>query len=84
MTSPDLNALLATDDTVKLGRHNLFPPKVAKERSEERSRRTASAQFRATKALRRLHADDWRSLYLQALAQLDAERGPLPGDEAAS
>jgi hypothetical protein len=78
---PDLEAILGQ------GRHSndkplrRLPPDVAKARSIEIRRRWTIARNLAQTALRRLHYDDYRALVEQAAAKVDAERGPLPGDE---
>lgn len=62
-------------------RRRRFAPEVAKARASERSRRHAEAQRRANVVLRDRHNDEWRDLYEAERAGLDADRGPLPGDE---
>jgi hypothetical protein len=81
MSTPDLDSLMAG----RLGRgyaRREFPPEVSAARGVEQRRRSSAAQNMALTALSRLHRDDFRSLYRQAVAKINAERGPLPGDEA--
>lgn len=57
-----------------------LPTEVATERHREQSRRSATAQRRALKALSYLHPDDYRRFYQAARAEVEKERGLLPGD----
>jgi len=50
----------------------------SKKRHTEQVRRSASAQGKARTALTYLHPDEYRELYVQAIAAINAERGPLP------
>lgn len=78
---PNLEELLAAGRASTNGRAQPFSPEIAKARKLEQRTRTAMAVSLAAQALRRLHPDDHRSLYEQALAKVNAKRGPLPGDE---
>lgn len=54
---------------------------TAEARKKERNGRAGVAQSRALRMLAKAHPDDYRTLYEAAKAEVDAERGPLPGDE---
>jgi hypothetical protein len=69
--TPDLQSLL------ELKR----PPEVVKARVAEQRRRRSKAFGMASVAMSRLHPEDYKALLAQARAAVDAERGPLPGDE---
>lgn len=60
-----------------------FTAEVAKERANERAKRLLKAQHRAEKILRQRHAEEYAVLRQALLAQINAEAGPLPGDENA-
>lgn len=51
-------------------------------RNKERSRRSVAARNRAVSVLIDLHLGQYRALYSAALTEVNAERGPRPGDEA--
>lgn len=61
-----------------------FPSDVAAARRLESGRRAASAQGRARGELTKRHPDEYHELFRKFRAEIEAERGPLPGDEAAS
>lgn len=63
------------------GRAAKFTPDVANERRLERTRRHAEAQRRARLVLQDRHREEY-GLYAVEGAALDAERGPLPGDQS--
>lgn len=65
------------------GRHYVrkFDPEVSKAREKDRRGRSAHARSRAVTALCIAFPDEYRQLYLAALEEVNAERGPLPGDE---
>lgn len=77
----DLDALVALPPGRRRGRPATFTPDVAKARHAETVRRLNAARALALKALTRLHPNDFRALCEQARAKINAERGPLPGDE---
>lgn len=81
MSAPDLNALIGERTPGRRGRPVVFPPDVASARHAEQMRRGSRAQRLAFQALAKLHPDDYRSLYEQAKVVIEAERGPLPGDD---
>lgn len=58
-----------------------FPPDVAKARRTEQIRRSATAQGRAKTALLHRHKVEYDELYAKFVAEVNAERGPLPGDD---
>jgi hypothetical protein len=66
----------------KTGRPRRFDPETAAARQKEQADRSANAKVRARAALAAAYPDDWRTLYLAAKAEINAERGPLPGDAA--
>lgn len=72
-TTPDYRALRGR-------RLTHLSDEVRQSRIREQKRRAGMAQSRAKTALTKLHADDFRSLYAQAVLEVDAECGPLPGD----
>ena len=74
----DLNELLGIPRSRRQPR---FSADVAKARRREQSRRAAAAQGLARTALTKLHPDDYAALYRQAVNKVNADRGPLPGDE---
>ncbi|HXH34412.1 MAG TPA: hypothetical protein VNJ54_08380 [Plantibacter sp.] len=81
MTEPNLQDLLGlVSSRLRRG----LDKETQQQRSKERTNRGATAASKATTALRRLHPDDYRSLYQQASEMVNAERGPLPGDEEPS
>jgi excisionase family DNA binding protein len=60
-----------------------LPDDVRVARKIEKNRRQATAQSRALHATARLHHDEYLALWRQYRAEINAERGPLPGDEVA-
>lgn len=58
------------------------PPAVAAARAKEQRNRSAEARSRTERALRRAYPDEYDALYAEAKRRVDAERGPLPGDES--
>jgi hypothetical protein len=62
----------------KLQAISLRAPTATPARRKEQLKRTSLAQGRAKTALVRLYHDDYLDLYQQAVAQVNAERGPLP------
>lgn len=78
--SPDLDALLKLDNH-RRGAKRKYTAAVAKERHREQARRASSANSKANQALARMYPTDYAALYDQALARVNAESGPLPGDE---
>ncbi len=79
MTEPNLEELLA--QAVNRHRTHRWDDETRRRRFTEQGWRGATASSRAKSALTRLHPDDYRSLYLQAIQSINAERGPLPGDK---
>jgi hypothetical protein len=73
-TTPNYQALRGT-------RLAHLSDEVRAARIREQKRRSAVAQSRAKTALTKLHSEDFRSLYAQAVLEVDSECGPLPGDE---
>lgn len=79
---PDLDELLPEGAPMhRRSRESRFSPEVARARHKESTWRATNARRLAAEALRRLHPDDYESLTVQARARIDAQRGPLPGDE---
>jgi hypothetical protein len=76
-TEPDYQALRGSNQS-KLAHLSV---EVRLARIREQRARAGTAQSRAKTALTKLHAEDYRSLWRQAVLEVDAERGPLPGDE---
>jgi hypothetical protein len=74
-TPPDYRALRALPH-----RLSHLSEEVRAARIQEQKRRSGIAQSRAKTALTKLHPADWKSLWEQAVLEIDAERGPLPGD----
>lgn len=62
------------------GRPREFEPEVAEARRLERGRRNTEAKRRARVALELKYPTDAEAFYAAALAEVNAERGPLPGD----
>lgn len=65
----------------KVARRRRFSAEIAKARQAEQARRYQTAYRRALRALVKVYPDDFEHLYRAARAEVDAERGPLPGDE---
>lgn len=63
------------------GGRRQFPAAIADARRLERTRRHAEAQRRARLVLQDRHRAEYDELYAIEKAALDAERGPLPGDD---
>lgn len=59
-----------------------LPADVQAARTKARVRRSALAQHRAKTILTYRYPDEYRELYEAFIAEIDAERGALPGDEA--
>lgn len=78
MNAPNLDDLIGGD-----GRASRLSAAERAARQKEVMRRNNVATGLARKALVRLHNEDYRSLWAQAKAKVDAEFGPLPGDEPA-
>jgi hypothetical protein len=53
---------------------------MKKARHQERNRRASIVRARVLTALRTMHPDDYRTLYRHITDVVNAERGPLPGD----
>lgn len=79
--SVDLEALLGSKPTVGRDVALGLDPETKAARDKEKHRRQNAATGLALTALRRLHRDDYTELYRQAVAKLNRESGPLPGDE---
>ena len=62
-------------------RRKRFSPEVAKARQAEATRRAVEARRRATMILGLRYPDEYEVLLKSERAGVDAERGPLPGDE---
>lgn len=58
-----------------------FGKVIAAKRRQEQSFRANRIRYLAEAALKRLHADDYAELMRQATDKVNAERGPLPGDD---
>lgn len=80
MPTYDLSKALGTQLSELRGHPRSYTKKVAEARHAERSRRSAAAAAVAMKALRRTRHEEYRAYYSQALEQIHAEKGPLPGD----
>jgi hypothetical protein len=57
---------------------------IKQERRKEQTRRSVSANQRAMRALCKLHPNDYDELRRQASVVVEAEGGPLPGDDLLS
>jgi hypothetical protein len=68
--------------TNKADHRRKFSPEVGAVRRNEQQNRSATARMRALHALARAFPDEYRTLYQAAKAEVNAERGPLPGDES--
>jgi len=55
-------------------------PETTKARNAENTRRHMEARRRATQAIANLHPEEFARLRDAARREVDAERGPLPGD----
>lgn len=75
----ELDSLLG-DKSVR-GRKRRFTPEVAEARRKESTRRASRAASLARTALVRLYPADYDRLHKQALARINEESGPLPGEE---
>jgi hypothetical protein len=62
------------------GRPGRFDDDMKKARHQERNRRASIVRARVLTALRTMHPDDYRTLYRHITDVVNAERGPLPGD----
>ena len=63
------------------GRKN-FDADTNRARHQERNRRQSIVRSRVLSALRTMYPDDYRALYQHVTDAVNAERGPMPGDEA--
>lgn len=63
-------------------RRSRFTPEVEEARRQEQRSRNGTASARAKSALLQAFPDEYRTLYEAAKAEINAERGPLPGDDA--
>ncbi len=57
-----------------------FSPEVLAARKSEKSRRVSKAQSLARTVLTHRHQEEYDALYRAAVARVNAEHGPLPGD----
>jgi hypothetical protein len=62
-------------------RASRLPADVQGARNRERTRRAMEAQRRTAAVMRDRHLAEWRAVYAEELAGVQAERGPLPGDD---
>ncbi len=74
--APNLQDALAS----KPLRSKRLDEETQQQRNIEMTRRCSAAAGKAKQALSYLYPDEYRSLYLQAVEMVNAERGPLPGD----
>lgn len=59
-----------------------LPPDIASERHQEQQRRSGKASSRAKSILMHRHKAEYDELYAVLWAEINAERGPLPGDKS--
>lgn len=82
-TDAELRDALDPKTDRRRGAAAIFEPGVSKERKAEQTTRVNKATRRTLIALRELHPDEYDRIYTIARAEVDAERGPLPGAEEA-
>ena len=73
---------LRTQGTERRGRHKTFSEAIRAARVKEQALRNNAARNRAFYALKTAHQNDYREFYREAFAEVNAERGPLPGDKS--
>ena len=59
----------------------LLPKPLVKARRDEGRRRRGAARERAFQSLRDAHRDEYDALMVRHLSDINAEAGPLPGDD---
>lgn len=78
----DIEANRRDEAPTRRGARRKFDPETAKARSAERTRRLMEARRRAVTMLIEAHEDEYDALFGVEQKGVDAERGPLPGDES--